>query len=414
MKNCLTPRSKSDTSKLKFNLIRCMAAASIIISLVGCSGVSQEDKAKQEAEAKNDQVEQNIKQQIEDGITMEALKYISGDVSVSVWDSDNSTKASVNARAILPQAIPLVAENICPSSVEAIEENNITDYTISVKYYQESNAEGVIGDSIIDWYTNDGKSGVLIEDGKRSIVKYTIEGLYGRYDNFGKESSVEDKEMTLQFSFQELTGIYSGDVNAAGLPDGYGTFTRQAPEGSGWAYEGPGWTYEGDWKNGHFDGIGICTWESGQVYSGGYSNDCESGQGKLTYPDGSYFEGIFTSDENPNANMRATVVLYESNGISHNAKLENGSMIFIDTPEEIEKFKSASEQKNTESTDNSSTNKSSENKDIVVSGDRTVYVTKTGKRYHYDSNCNGGTYTESTLSAAKSKGLTPCKKCAGG
>lgn len=46
--------------------------------------------------------------------------------------------------------------------------------------------------------------------------------------------------------------------------------------------------------------------------------------------------------------------------------------------------------------------------------DRTVYVTKTGKRYHYDSKCGNGTYYESTLSQAQARGLTPCQKCAGG
>ena len=42
---------------------------------------------------------------------------------------------------------------------------------------------------------------------------------------------------------------------------------------------------------------------------------------------------------------------------------------------------------------------------------RTIYVTRTGKRYHYDGNCNGGTYYATTLSDALSRGLTPCKKC---
>lgn len=42
---------------------------------------------------------------------------------------------------------------------------------------------------------------------------------------------------------------------------------------------------------------------------------------------------------------------------------------------------------------------------------RTVYVTMTGKRYHYDNHCNGGTYYESTLEEAKRSGLTPCQKC---
>lgn len=48
------------------------------------------------------------------------------------------------------------------------------------------------------------------------------------------------------------------------------------------------------------------------------------------------------------------------------------------------------------------------------SNGRTVYITPTGKRYHYDNNCNGGTYIPSTLAEAQARGLTPCKKCAGG
>lgn len=46
------------------------------------------------------------------------------------------------------------------------------------------------------------------------------------------------------------------------------------------------------------------------------------------------------------------------------------------------------------------------------SNSRTVYVTPTGKRYHYDDHCNGGTYTPATLDDAVNRGLTPCKKCA--
>lgn len=41
----------------------------------------------------------------------------------------------------------------------------------------------------------------------------------------------------------------------------------------------------------------------------------------------------------------------------------------------------------------------------------TVYVTPTGKKYHYDNSCNGGSYSPSTLDKAISRGLTPCKKC---
>ena len=40
-----------------------------------------------------------------------------------------------------------------------------------------------------------------------------------------------------------------------------------------------------------------------------------------------------------------------------------------------------------------------------------IYITPTGKRYHFDGHCNGGTYTETTLADAMGRGLTPCQKC---
>lgn len=42
---------------------------------------------------------------------------------------------------------------------------------------------------------------------------------------------------------------------------------------------------------------------------------------------------------------------------------------------------------------------------------KTVYITRTGSKYHYDSNCNGGTYWEAPYSTAVGMGLTPCEKC---
>ena len=40
-----------------------------------------------------------------------------------------------------------------------------------------------------------------------------------------------------------------------------------------------------------------------------------------------------------------------------------------------------------------------------------IYVTRTGKRYHFKDTCNGGTYYEATLAEAMGRGLTPCDKC---
>lgn len=61
---------------------------------------------------------------------------------------------------------------------------------------------------------------------------------------------------------------------------------------------------------------------------------------------------------------------------------------------------------------NNEKNDEIETEEMTTNTSGEVYITPTGKKYHYDNSCNGGTYILSTLEAAQSKGLTPCKKCA--
>lgn len=42
-----------------------------------------------------------------------------------------------------------------------------------------------------------------------------------------------------------------------------------------------------------------------------------------------------------------------------------------------------------------------------------IYITPTGKRYHFDNKCNRGTYYEASLAKAIGQGLTPCERCIG-
>ena len=61
--------------------------------------------------------------------------------------------------------------------------------------------------------------------------------------------------------------------------------------------------------------------------------------------------------------------------------------------------------------DSSSDSNKQTNETTTSNQSRTVYITPTGKRYHYNSHCNGGSYSATTLEAALKSGLTPCGKC---
>lgn len=76
--------------------------------------------------------------------------------------------------------------------------------------------------------------------------------------------------------------------------------------------------------------------------------------------------------------------------------------------------KPSSTSKSTSSSSSGSTSKqsSSSSSSSSTTNSQTVYVTPTGKRYHLSPTCGGKNSKATTLSNAKSMGLTPCKKCA--
>jgi len=50
--------------------------------------------------------------------------------------------------------------------------------------------------------------------------------------------------------------------------------------------------------------------------------------------------------------------------------------------------------------------------EIVLDG--SVYITPSGKRWHIEKSCAGESAEQVTKEEAEGRGLTPCKKCAGG
>ena len=57
------------------------------------------------------------------------------------------------------------------------------------------------------------------------------------------------------------SGLYTGEVNLAGAPDGQGTYTCTSH------------TYTGGWREGVRHGRGVNTYNNGDIYTGDWDND---------------------------------------------------------------------------------------------------------------------------------------------
>ncbi len=79
----------------------------------------------------------------------------------------------------------------------------------------------------------------------------------------------------------------------------------------------------------------------------------------------------------------------------------------------IEQAKAAAEKAAAAETAAAEQSEASNSTDIssTEENSRTVYVTKTGKKYHYANPCGRGTYYRCTLAQAQARGLEPCGKC---
>ena len=83
--------------------------------------------------------------------------------------------------------------------------------------------------------------------------------------------SVTDLDISLTFDFGDYAGSYTGDI-VNGLPNGYGTFISYDDSfGS--------WSYVGEWKDGHFNGDGVQSFEDGYEEGGYYVDDYLTGEG---------------------------------------------------------------------------------------------------------------------------------------
>ena len=125
---------------------------------------------------------------------------------------------------------------------------------------------------------------------------------------------------------------------------------------------------------------------------------------------------IFVKTNNGLESNRVTVKIIDNNRIEQE-RIKAEEQAKKEAEEQKQKqvaAESASTKKEDTSTSKTTTTTKKKNSKSTSnnSNGKTVYRTPTGKRYHYDPDCGGKNSYSTTLDAALSAGLTPCKKCA--
>lgn len=151
-------------------------------------------------------------------------------------------------------------------------------------------------------------------------------------ESLEENSYVDNKEMTIEFSFGTKTGNYTGPLNKDGLPEGTGTFTSKNSDGDTWVYTG-------DFVNGHFDGEGEASWPSANYKEiGHYVNDViqpiDSAQVSMVYqnPDEYIFQCIEVSGKVYNIIDKNTFQMYEDLESSY---LGNNTVVYHDSTDYV-------------------------------------------------------------------------------
>ena len=107
-------------------------------------------------------------------------------------------------------------------------------------------------------------------------VTYDPDAVIADLQRLMQDSQMEEphgQPMTLHLSFGDMEGLYDGELNAEGLPNGQGRFSWETGDGVPI-------TYEGAFRNGHFHGQGKMSWSNGHYEEGNYVNDDLNGYGK--------------------------------------------------------------------------------------------------------------------------------------
>jgi len=169
---------------MKRSIFPLLLATLMLFMLVGCS---QEESVAPEVDLSGYEAAQSLKETIVGSLSENTLQYISDDITVLDSDSEGGPKLGLTVRVILPQAIPLVAEEVCSVAINVVENDDyFSSCDFRFNYFEESNASGTDDSKTVSWHTSDGNSGMFV-DAKNSVMgNRTLEKLYDYFDDFGK------------------------------------------------------------------------------------------------------------------------------------------------------------------------------------------------------------------------------------
>ena len=105
------------------------------------------------------------------------------------------------------------------------------------------------------------------------------------FSGCGFKKNVTDYELTVKLHFGTHNGTYTGTLKG-GKPNGVGKFVCPLDIN----VVGSGWVYDGSWVDGHMQGPGKFSFDSGEIRDGVFDMD-DMVSGKIYLTDGSIYEG---------------------------------------------------------------------------------------------------------------------------
>ncbi len=150
--------------------------------------LTHKSSAKAVSEYVNEDVERYEKQveiesKIKSALSPDTKDYLSDEPGI-IFLLNEDLELSITGRVYLENALPSVADDLCRAVLATKDDYGISAFTVSVSYYQESNASGRDKETARSWKTNDGSTGTFVDN--TGIYKMTLDELYAKYDDFGR------------------------------------------------------------------------------------------------------------------------------------------------------------------------------------------------------------------------------------